>query len=126
MFSDASINYLNINHNIEYAIFNDKSYVGAGELFDQCIVKKIKCIQFVASYKNNILLLKKFNEKKTNMIIPAQFQMKFGRNFKMSSLMISKKNFLTNEIRTQYENNTWYPSAGTMVGKQSLNLNFFF
>ena len=29
MFSDASINYLNINHNIEYAIFNDKSYVGA-------------------------------------------------------------------------------------------------
>ena len=97
MFSDASINYLSSNPNIEYAIFNDKSYVGAGELFDQCIIKKIKCIQFVASYKNNILLLKNLM-KKTNMIIPAQFQMKFGRNFKMSSLMISKK-FLTNEIK---------------------------
>ena len=44
MLADASINYLNKNKKIEYAVFNDKSYVGAGELFDQCIHNKIKCI----------------------------------------------------------------------------------
>ena len=40
LLADAAINYLNENKKIDYAIFNDKSYVGAGELFDQCIIKK--------------------------------------------------------------------------------------
>ena len=122
LLADASINYLNENKEIEYAVFNDKSYVGAGELFDQCIHKKIKCIQFVASYKNNIILLKKFNENNQNHH-PSSISQEIWDKFKSDNLSLKQKIFLKSEIKLQYENNTWYPSAGTMVGKKFLDLD---
>ena len=122
MLADASINYLNKNKKIEYAVFNDKSYVGAGELFDQCIHNKIKCIQFVASYKNNIILLKKFDESNQNHH-PSSISQEIWNKFKLDNLSFKQKNFLKSEIKSQYENNTWYPSAGTMVGKKFLDLD---
>ena len=124
MLADASINYLNQNKKIEIAVFNDKSYVGAGELFDQCILNKIKCIQFVASYKNNIILLKKkFNESNQNHH-PSSISQDIWEKFKSNNLSLNQKNYLKNEIKSQYENNTWYPSAGTMVGKKFLDFDF--
>lgn len=122
MLADASINYLNEKKKIEYAVFNDKSYVGAGELFDQCINRKIKCIQFVASYKNNIILLKKFNESNQNHH-PSSISQEIWNKFKSDNLSSKQKNFLKSEIKSQYMNNTWYPSAGTMVGKKFLDLD---
>ena len=120
LLADAAINYLDENKEIDCAIFNDKSYVGAGELFDQCIIKKIKCIQFVASYKNNILLLKKFDEK-NQYDHPSSISQEIWDQFKINELSLNQKNYLNNEIKIQYQNNTWYPSAGTMIGKDFSN-----
>ena len=69
------------------------------------------------------MLLKKFNEK-NQYDHPGSISDEVWEKFQNEQLNDQQKNFLTNEIKTQYENNTWYPSAGTMVGKQSLNLNF--
>tara|TARA_X000000950_G_scaffold180078_1_gene218398 strand:- start:18917 stop:20614 length:1698 start_codon:yes stop_codon:yes gene_type:complete len=115
--ADASINYIKENTDIEYALFNDKSYVGAGELYDECIKSKIKCIQYVASYKNNILLLKKYNENNKDDH-PSSISDEVWNKFKGNNLSQKQSDFLEGEILTQYKNNSWYPSAGTMIGKK--------
>lgn len=120
--ADAAINYLKKNPNIQYAVFNDKSYVGAGELYDECIKNKIKCIQYVASYKNNILLLKKYNENNKDDH-PSSISNEIWEKFKHIKLSLNQQNHLNNEIRTQYDDNSWYPSAGTMVGKNIYSVN---
>ena len=122
LIADSAINYLDENEDIDCAIFNDKSYVGAGELFDQCIKRKISCIQFVASYKNNIILLKKFNEENKNEH-PSSISQDIWEKFKLVELSQKQKNYLNKEIEIQYKNNTWYPSAGTMIGKNFSNNN---
>ena len=115
--ANCAINYLNENNEIDCAIFNDKSYVGAGELFDECIKRKISCIQFVASYKNNIILLKKFNRENKDEH-PSSISLDIWEKFRSIELSSKQKNYLNEEIKKQYMNNTWYPSAGTMIGKK--------
>ena len=119
LFTNASYNYLN-KHNIKFCLFNDRGYTGEGELYDICINRGIKCIQYIATYKNNSLLLKKFhiNNKSDH---PSSVGKDIWNKFSKKNLSEKQKSFLENEIKNGYLENTWYPSAGTMVGKNLTN-----
>jgi len=115
LYTNASYNYLD-KYKIKFALFNDRGYAGEGELYDICINRGIKCIQFIATYKNNSLLLKKFN-KNNKSDHPSSVGDKIWTNYSEKNLTKSQKVFLDEEIKNGYLKNTWYPSAGTMVGK---------
>ena len=122
LLANASIFFLENEKNIDYALFNDRGYCGEGEFFDQCIIKNIKCIQFIASYKNNIFLLKKFNKNNKNDH-PSAISDKLWNEYDKKEISDDQKSFLENEIYQMYNTNEWYPSAGTMVGKKILHKN---
>jgi|TARA_B110000977_G_scaffold201524_1_gene296615 hypothetical protein len=119
LFADASINFLDKNKNVKFALFNDRGYCGEGEFFDECINRKIKCIQLIASYKNDIALIKKFSSKNKNDH-PSAISDKLWKSYENKILNFKQKNFLEKEIFNLYDKNEWYPSAGTMVGKKML------
>ncbi len=119
LYTNASYNYLN-KHKIKFALFNDRGYAGEGELYDICINRGIKCIQFISTYKNNSLLLKKFN-KNIKSDHPSSVGEEIWNKFSEKNLTEKQKFFLDNEIKNGYLKNTWYPSAGTMVGKNLKN-----
>ena len=121
IFADASINFLKNNKDVECAVFNDKSYVGAGELYDESIKRGIKCVQFVASYKNNLLLLKKYNSINKDDH-PSAISKNLWEKYQNIKITSKQSDYLQNEILSEYENNSWFPSAGTTVGKKVLNI----
>lgn len=115
LYTNASLNYLK-KYDVKFALFNDRGYAGEGELYDLCIIKNIKCIQFISTYKNNSLLIKKFT-KSNKLDHPSSVGGKIWEVSSKFDLTLKQKNFLDNEIKNGYLKNTWYPSAGTMVGK---------
>lgn len=119
LYADAAYNYLK-TFNIKYALFNDRGYVGEGELFDVCVEKKIKCIQYIATYKNNSILFKKFFSKNI-LEHPSSIGKKYWNKFSENKLKKQQLQLLDKEIKEGYLTNTWYPSAGTMVGKNLIS-----
>ena len=119
LYTNASYNYLN-KYKIKFALFNDRGYTGEGELYDICVNKGITCIQYISTYKNNSLLLKKF-EKRNKSDHPSSVGQKIWNKFSEKNLTETQKIYLHNEIKNGYLKNTWYPSAGTMVGKNLRN-----
>ena len=120
-YTDASQNFLN-KFNVKYALFNDRGYTGEGELYDLCIKNDIICIQFIATYKNNSILFKKLN-KHNKSTHPSSISDEVWNKFGSRKLSLKQYEYLKKEIKESYTNNTWYPSAGTMVGKNLENVN---
>jgi hypothetical protein len=119
LYANAAKNFLN-NHEVKYALFNDRGYCGEGELYDLCIERNIKCIQFIATYKNNNFLLKKLTKKNKNDH-PSAISKKVWNSFTNKNVSNIQLNYLKNEIENSYRNNTWFSSAGTMVGKNIIS-----
>ena len=119
IYADASKNFIKKNM-VKYALFNDRGYCGEGELYDVCIENRIKCIQFISTYKNGSLLLKKYSKKNKDHH-PGSVTSKIWNKTNQNKLNPNQKKYLYNEIKNSYNNNTWYPSAGTMVGKKKLS-----
>ena len=114
-YADAALKFVNEN-DIRYALFNDRGYCGEGELYEVCIKNKIKCVQHIATYKNGVFLIKKFSKNNQNDH-PSSISDKDWINFENKKIEKIQLDYLNKEIRDSYYNNTWYPSAGTMVGK---------
>ena len=119
MYADAAINFVNSNK-IKFALFNDRGYSGEGELYDICIKNNITCVQYIATYKNNSFLFKKFNEN-NKFEHPSAVSEKIWNIFSNKTLSSTQEKYLFKEIEKGYLENTWYPSAGTMVGKNIKN-----
>ena len=120
-YADAALKFVNEN-DIRYALFNDRGYCGEGELYETCIKNKIKCVQHIATYKNGVFLIKKFSKNNQNDH-PSSISDKDWINFKNKKIEKIQLDYLNKEIEDSYYNNTWYPSAGTMVGKDLKSTN---
>jgi len=116
LYANASVNFIKKNK-VRYSLFNDRGYVGEGELYDVCIINNIKCIQYIATYKNGLFLIKKFSNKNKNDH-PSSISQYYWKKFYNKKLQKIQSEKLMNEIKKSYIDKTWYPSAGTMVGKE--------
>ena len=100
-------------------MFNDRD-TGEGELYDICVNKGITCIQFISTYKNNSLLLKKF-EKGNKSDHPSSVGQKIWNKFSEKNLTETQKIYLHNEIKNGYQKYL-VSKCRTMVGKNPRNI----
>ena len=110
--ASGAINYLK-NHNVE-SVFIDKGYVGEGELM-QAITLMGKVFNFMNYYENNLLIIKKLTKENTNKH-PGEID-----DHDWEKLKIYVKEDELNSVKDKikiYQNNEWYPSAGTVVGRE--------
>lgn len=121
IYADAAHNFIEKN-DVRYAVFNDRGYCGEGELYDVCILNKIKCLQFIATYKNQEILVKKFTKKNRDEHPSSVSDDTWTQLLKLNFDKV-QLDYLDQEIKNSYMTNTWYPSAGTMVGKNITDSN---
>ena len=113
--ADGALNYLK-SHNVESGIFIDKGYVGEGELMQAIALKDKIVYNFMNYYKNNLLIIKKMTKNNTNKH-PGEIDDEDWDKLKKKDINEDTLNSVKESIKLSYQKNEWYPSAGTVVGR---------
>ena len=114
--ASGAINYLK-NHNVESGVFIDKGYVGEGELMQAITLMGKKVFNFMNYYENNLLIIKKLTKENTNKH-PGEIDDDDWEKLKKIYVKEDELNSVKDKIKKSYQNNEWYPSAGTVVGRE--------
>ena len=114
--ASGAINYLK-NHNVESGVFIDKGYVGEGELMQAITLMGKKVFNFMNYYENNLLIIKKLTKENTNKH-PGEIDDHDWEKLKKIYVKEDELNSVKDKIKKSYQNNEWYPSAGTVVGRE--------
>ncbi len=119
--ADGALNYLK-SHNVESGIFIDKGYVGEGELMQAIALQDKIVYNFMNYYKNNLLIIKKMTKNNTNKH-PGEIDDEDWDKLKKKDINENTLNSVKESIKLSYQKNEWYPSAGTVVGRNFSDKN---
>ena len=117
--ASGAINYIK-SHNVKSGIFIDKGYVGEGELMQAITLHGKKVFNFMNYYKNNLLIMKKMTVNNTNKH-PGEIDDENWNELKQKKISNEILNNVKKDIKLSYLKNEWYPSAGTVVGRDFAN-----
>jgi hypothetical protein len=101
------------------AVFIDRGYSPAGELFDACLQRGIPAYTWNAAHKNNTLLLKRYTAANAD-VHPASLSEESWRKMQDMAWSENLWNTLHDELFGCYKSGEWYSEVGTQLNKTVL------
>jgi len=98
-------------------IFNEKGYSPAGEIFDLCIKKRIKTIQWCGAPQSDCLLLKKYDATNFDSH-PHSLDKKTWQRIQKQPFAKKKEKQVIEQIAEHYKEQTWYNRQKLQQGKK--------
>ena len=106
--------------NPDIAIFVDRGYSPAGELFDVCLNEGVDTLTWNTAHKSNALMLKRYTLDNRDEH-PASLSEETWRNLSTGQWTDAHRQRLHDEIHNSYASGDWYSDVGTQFGKTMFN-----
>lgn len=100
----------------DLVVFNERGYSPAGELFDSCIKKRIKTVQWCGAPQSDCLLFKKFC-KLNHESHPHSLDKKSWYNIRKKHFSDRDQKKIISEISNHYKEKTWFHRQKLQEGK---------
>jgi hypothetical protein len=104
----------------DIVVFLEKSYSPWGQLYDACLAQDIDVIQWVSAHKDNVLMLKRYNQHNQH-VHPSTLSDVTWEYIQKMAWDDSKAQAVHAELFRNYESGQWYGEVGTQFNTKIQN-----
>lgn len=105
----------------EYALFVEKGYTPAGELFDACVNAGVRCVQWISAPETGKLIFKAYSAKNRSLHPLALSDAGWAQVQDPAQWTDDKRDQVINKLRSHYESGSWYNRQQLQTGKSILS-----
>lgn len=100
----------------DLAVFVDRGYSPAGELFDICLEEKVDTITWNTAHKSNTVMLKRYNKENRDEH-PSSLSDETWQWLRKRPWTHADGQLVHDELHDAYASGDWYSDVGTQFGK---------